>query len=176
MAVGEDAWVEAPAVTSLSDGVVRSQSGRVLKDTMTDGAAAAEVSTYSYDAAGRLVAAAIPGHTLSYAFAGSGGCGANTAAGKDGNRTGFTDVRGAVTSSVAYCYDNADRLTSTSVTNPPVGADSGYTPVSTASPGASLAYDGHGNTTTLADQTLTYDVADRHIDLSRVSRTPELGR
>jgi RHS repeat-associated protein len=30
-------------------------------------------------------------------------------------------------------------------------------------PGASLAYDSHGNTTRLADQTLIYDVADRHI-------------
>ena len=29
--------------------------------------------------------------------------------------------------------------------------------------GAALVFDGHGNTTTLADQTLAYDVADRHL-------------
>jgi len=30
-------------------------------------------------------------------------------------------------------------------------------------PSPTLVYDGHGNTTVLADQTLTYDVADRHV-------------
>jgi RHS repeat-associated protein len=113
-----------------------------------------------------LVTAVIPRHTLTYAYAyaGSGTCGANTAAGRNGNRTGFTDVKdGTTTSSVAYCYDNADRLTSTS----PTGM-SGAAPVSAASlttvgPLPSLVYDAHGNTTVLADQTMTYDVADQHL-------------
>jgi hypothetical protein len=35
--------------------------------------------------------------------------------------------------------------------------------VTVTGPGATLAYDDHGNTTVLADQTLTYDVADRHV-------------
>ena len=82
------------------------------KYTITDGATADPSSLYSYDGAGLLTQAVIPGHTLSYAYAGSGGCGADAAAGSDANRTGFTDVRGAVTSTEAYCYDNADRLTS----------------------------------------------------------------
>jgi RHS repeat-associated protein len=54
-------------------------------------------------------------------------------------------------------------LTSTSVS----GAPSGASPVaggdlSVAGSSPSLAYDEHGNTTVLADQTLTYDGADRH--------------
>jgi RHS repeat-associated protein len=94
----------------------------------------------------------------------------NTAAGKNGNRTGFTDRRtdlAGVTvssSSVVYCYDNADRLTSTTPTNVTAGAS----PVSGASlntvgPIPSLVYDQHGNTTTLADQTMVYDSADQHV-------------
>ncbi len=83
----------------------------------------------------------------------------------NGNRTSFTDSRPGVTPMVvSYCYDNADRLTSTAATNPPVGVS----PVaggslSTVGPLPSLVYDSHGNTVVLADQTMTYDVADRHM-------------
>jgi RHS repeat-associated protein len=89
----------------------------------------------------------------------------NAGAGKNGNRTGFSDTfDGGTPTTVAYCYDNADRLTSSAVTNAPVGAG----PVAGANlnvvgPGASLAYDAHGNTTRLGDQTISYDVSDRHI-------------
>jgi RHS repeat-associated protein len=143
-----------PSQASVSDGVVRSQSGRILQDTLTDGSSAG-VSTYSYDTAGRLTTAAIPGHTLTYGFAATTGC-TNNAAGKDGDRTSFTDVHGSVTTSTAYCYDYADQLTATTVT----GAVSGADPVG----GTNLVptYDAHGNTLTLADETLTYDVANQH--------------
>jgi RHS repeat-associated protein len=143
-----------PAQASVSDGVVRSQSGRILQDTLTDGTTAG-VSTYSYDTAGRLTTAVIPGHTLSYGFGATTGCTNNTA-GKDGDRTSFTDVHGSVTTSTAYCYDYADQLTTTTVT----GALTGANPVG----GTNLAptYDAHGNTLTLADETLTYDVANQH--------------
>jgi len=146
--------------TAISDAVVRSQTGRILQDNLTDGTT--DSSTYWYDAAGRLTQANIPGHTLSYAFAAGGGCGLNAAAGKDGNRTGFTDVHGSVTSSVAYCYDNTDRLTSTTVTNPPSGGDAGNTALSSTGASPTLAYDAYGNTTTLADETLSYDSSNRH--------------
>jgi RHS repeat-associated protein len=131
-----------------------SQSGRILQDTLTDGSTTG-VSTYSYDTAGRLATATIPGHTLTYGFAATTGC-TNNAAGEDGDRTSFTDVHGSVTTSTAYCYDYADRLTATTVT----GAVSGAAPVG----GTNLAptYDAHGNTLTLADETLTYDVANQH--------------
>jgi len=145
---------------ALSDAVVRSQSSRILTDNLTDGSAMSSAS-YSYDAAGRLVAADIPGHKLTYAFAGTGACGANPYAGLNGNRTGSTDTRttGTVTS-VASCYDYADRLTASTVTNPVAGA----TPVaSTTLTDQNVKYDGRGNTTTLADQTLVYDSANRHV-------------
>jgi RHS repeat-associated protein len=143
-----------PAQASVSDAVVRSQSGRILQDTLTDGSTAG-VSTYSYDTAGRLTTAVIPGHTLTYGFGATTGC-TNNAAGKDGDRTSFTDVHGSVTTSTAYCYDYADQLTTTTVT----GAVTGANPVG----GTNLAptYDAHGNTLTLADETLTYDLTNQH--------------
>jgi len=160
LALVQDAWIGTTASTTVTDAVIRSQSGRILKDTLTDGATV-ENSTYTYDAAGRLVQAVIPRHTLTYAFAATGGCGTNTAAGRNGNRTSFTDLRDAGTpSTTTYCYDNADRLTATSVTNPPSGAS----PVTgTGLTATTLQYDAHGNTTKLADQTIVYDVADRHM-------------
>ena len=165
----EDAWSETiPGTTtpqaSVTDNVIRSQSGRILQNTLSDGPTT-EVSTYGYDAAGRLVSAVIPRHTLAYAFASTGGCVSNPSAGMNGNRTSFTDVQDGGTPSVtSYCYDNADRLVSTTATNPPTGAS----PVTagaltTVGPSPTLAYDAHGNTTVLADQTLTYDVSDRHM-------------
>jgi RHS repeat-associated protein len=159
-------WTFPASQTPVNDSVVRSQSGRILQDTTTGGASAA-VSTYSYDSAGRLVTAAIPGHTLTYTFANSGGCGANAAAGADGNRTGYSDahtVAGVTaTTSTSYCYDNTDRLTGTTVTNPQSGADPlASTSLTMAGTSPSLTYDQDGNTTILADQTLTYDSTDRH--------------
>jgi len=155
-----------PGQSALTDQVVRSQSGRVLTDSLTDGSLTTQ-SSYSYDGAGRLVSAVIPQHQLTYGYALTGGCGANPAAGADGNRTSMSDAHTASgitsTTSSSYCYDSADRLTATAVTAPVGGAN----PVSGSNltmvgPGASIAYDAHGNTTTLADETLAYDSTDRH--------------
>lgn len=174
MAVTLNSWTESASAlqADVTDQVTRSQSGRVLQDVLTDGAATPEKSTYSYDAAGRLVRATIPGHTLDYQFSASNGCGA-AAAGSDGNRTGFTDTPtiGAA-ATMSYCYDNADRLTGTTSTGAtdetdPINAAS----LTTATPGATLAYDDHGNTTKLADQTLAYDGADRHMNTSLADGT-----
>jgi len=163
VALTQDAWVESTAST-VTDAVVRSQSGRIVRNTLTDSAstAAAEVSTYSFDAAGRLVTAAIPNHSLTYGY-GTTTCGAPNA-GMNGNRTSFTDNFLGDVTSVAYCYDNADRLTGTTVTDAPTGASpvAGDNLSTTVAP-ISLKYDDHGNTTQLADQTLTYDAADRHL-------------
>jgi hypothetical protein len=101
---------------SVTDSVVRSQSGRIMQNTLTDGTTT-ETSTYTFDAAGRLTQAVIPQHVLTYEFASTGACGVNTAAGRSGNRTGFTDTKnGTVVTDVDYCYDWADRLTSTNAT------------------------------------------------------------
>lgn len=106
------------------------------------------------------MSATIPHHQLAFGFAPTGGCGEDAAAGKNGNRTSFSDTLDGGTPTVTtYCYDNTDRLTSTTVANPQPGAD----PISGTNLTAStLVYDAHGNTTTLADQSLAYDQADRH--------------
>jgi len=79
-----------------------------------------------------------------------------------GIHSGCSVGAGTVVTDVDYCYDWADRLTSTNATttggNPVLNTD-----LSTVGAPATLAYDTHGNTTKLADQTLTYDVADRHM-------------
>ena len=169
--VVQDAWVEpgtarssalAPS-ESVRDEVVRSQSGRILKNTLTDGSTA-ESSLYVYDAAGRLIQATIPEHVLDYSYEPTSGC-TNNLAGMSGNRTRFTDTKGGeVVTDVEYCYDYADRLTSTT----PVVAQPGANPVlgsplSTTAPNASIVYDSHGNTTTLGNQVMVFDAANRHM-------------
>jgi YD repeat-containing protein len=148
-----------PTGGALSDLVVRSQSGLVLTDNLTN-VSTTTSARYTYDSVGRLSGATIPGHTVTYSFAATGGCGVNTRAGADGNRTATSDTptSGAVTGR-SYCYDNADRLTATTVTNPPTGA----TPTTgTNLTAATLVYDQNGSTTTMADQTLVFDPAGRH--------------
>lgn len=116
--------------------------------------------SYWYDGAGRLVRAAIPRHDLSYSFAGAGGCGANARAGANGNRTSSRDVfDGVAVTTVSSCFDHADRLTGTTVVDPPVGAS----PVSRSVAGSSISHDAGGNTTALAGQLFTYDQANRHV-------------
>ncbi|MBO3088973.1 PA14 domain-containing protein [Cellulomonas dongxiuzhuiae] len=148
-----------PGSATVSDRVVRSQSGRVLSATTSDGATSGS-SSYWYDGAGRLVRATIPRHDLSYSFAGTGGCGANPRAGANGNRTSSRDVLdGGAATTVTSCFDHADRLTSTTVTNPAAGASA----VSRSVTGASISYDASGSTTALAGQSFTYDQAGRHM-------------
>jgi RHS repeat-associated protein len=130
-----------------TDAITMSRSGRILTDVND-----ASTFTYGYDTAGRLASAAIPAHSYTYEYSGTAACGANVSAGKNTNRTAWRD--GASTLA-AYCYDNADRLTST--TQP------GYT--------AAPTYDAHGNTVTLAGQTLTYDQADRHLSTLKGTTT-----
>ncbi len=147
----------------VKDQVVRSQSGRIMSNTLTD-RDVSETSTYAYDAAGRLVTAAIPGHTLEYSFADTTGC-INNKAGRSGNRTGFKDtMNGVVVSQVSYCYDYADRLRTTTPqvvqqdANPVLGAA-----LTTAGSSPSIVYDSHGNTTKLGNQTMVFDHQNRHM-------------
>ena len=66
---------------------------------------------------------------------------------------------GGAVATVTSCFDHADRLTSTTVVDPPAGAS----PVSRTVAGSSIRYDAAGNTTDLAGQVFTYDQADRHV-------------
>jgi YD repeat-containing protein len=103
----------------------------------------------------------------------SRGCGVNAPAGADGNRIASTDahtIAGTTsTTSTSYCYDNADRLTSTTVTNPPSGAG---LVAGTSLSSSTLVYDAHGNTTTLGNETLGYDASDRHLTTVTTGANP----
>ncbi|WP_143785276.1 PA14 domain-containing protein [Okibacterium fritillariae] len=135
------------------ESMVRSQTGRILENTLVDGAMS-ESRTYRYDAAARLVEAQLGANRYRYEFSENDpACTANPFAGSNGNRTA-SYVNNEKTT---YCYDDADRLLSTSAD----GAGASTSPVNAGL--LSVGYDSHGNTTTIADQTLTYDVRDRHL-------------
>jgi RHS repeat-associated protein len=157
------AWQFADGQPGITDTNTLSQSGRILANTLTDGTTNYN-SRFSYDGAGRVTNATVPRNELTYSFA-ANGCGANTNAGADGNRTRFTvSTDGAEPVTVLYCYDNADRLTSDSITNAPTDADVLLsTPLNSTGTDPNLVYDAHGNITTLANQSLGYDHTNRHI-------------
>ena len=180
-AVGEEPLVSQPSVT---DSVVRSQSGRIIANTLADGnsqaGGTAYRSAYQFDAAARLTQATLQvngdtDHVLSYSFddnlaacATAGITGAVANAGLNGNRTSYTDkhtvfVEGVPTvteTSTSYCYDQADRLLASTVTGDAIPEAN---PVADGLAPPELAYDAHGNTTTLADQSLEFDLANRHL-------------
>ena len=81
-------------------------------------------STYSYDAAGRHDPCQHPSPRTGLQFLGDRRVRSlDKAAGANGNRTSFSDTKdGGTPTTVAYCYDNADRLTATTTTNPQAGA------------------------------------------------------
>ncbi|WP_166784776.1 PA14 domain-containing protein [Cryobacterium sp. TMT2-14] len=146
-----------PGQDGYTDRVYRSQSGRIVADTTTDGTVNAS-STYAFDGAGRLVTATIPQQTLTYQYANTGSCGLNAGAGLNGNRTSSTDQTATGTQTTTSCYDQADRLTSSGV----IGPVANLNPVAAGIAPSGISYDSHGNTTKLVDQTLAYDITDRH--------------
>jgi RHS repeat-associated protein len=107
------------------DTVTRSQSGQVISGTELG-----QAKSYAYDKADRLANASVFGSSYTYSFGTPTACTGdfNSNAGKNANRTSQT-INGAATT---YCYDAADRLTSSS--------DQSLTNVS---------YDSHGNMTQL---------------------------
>ncbi|WP_078715438.1 PA14 domain-containing protein [Agreia bicolorata] len=161
------AWQFTDQTATATDTVVRSQSGRIVRDQTVDPITASPyVSDYTFDAAGRLTAASIPGHALTYQFGSTGGCGTNTQAGANGNRTGITDTPtggGGLKYTTGYCYGKQDRLESVAET----AAGTTTAPANMVRDTKSIAatdisYDAHGNITKLKNQTFTYDSSDRH--------------
>ncbi|HSE29550.1 MAG TPA: PA14 domain-containing protein [Candidatus Saccharimonadales bacterium] len=141
---------------AFDESVTRSQSGLVTSysdtfDAKTAGAA------YTYDKAGRLLEATVDTtkYTYGYAAPSSSVCNqasANLNANKNSNRTTYTVTNtqtSQVVQSQSYCYDQSDRLISTSDSQ--IG-----TPT----------YDDHGNTVSLAGNsnpiTFTYDASDQN--------------
>ncbi|WP_076985575.1 PA14 domain-containing protein [Actinosynnema sp. ALI-1.44] len=135
------------SASTVVDAVARSRDNRVIDDVVTvDGKAAATYS-YTYDTVGRLTAATVPHHALTYRYDAAGGCGSNKAAGQNTNRTASTDsLNGGPAVTTGYCYDGADRLLSTS----------GGTALA-------FSYDSRGNTVKVGSDTLGYDAANRHM-------------
>jgi len=174
VSVVQDAWVQTLAEAStVSELVVRSQSGRIVANSLSSGTEG-YAAQYSFDAASRMTQATLSvngtvDHVLDYGFgtpgsACAGYTGAVGNAGVNGNRTTFSDAHttGGVTStsSTTYCYDAADRLLGSVVSGDAVPAAN---PVADGLTASELAYDAHGNTTTFADQVLVFDVANRHV-------------
>jgi RHS repeat-associated protein len=149
----------ADGSTHVRDHVVRSQSGDVVT-SVENGLE----KHYSYDKGGRLTFATFGGTSYKYEFGGvndSCGPGANAAAGADGNRTRMTVVSGDDTTTTQYCYDDADRLLSS--TDPAEGTPD---------------YDSHGNVVqlgggsqagggTAAVTRFGYDASDRNVRVSQ---------
>ncbi|TCO62095.1 PA14 domain-containing protein [Actinocrispum wychmicini] len=141
--------------STVTDTVTRARDKRVTDDTITDTTGPSYKSAYTHDGVGRLIAATVPHHQLTYAYAGDGGCGPNPKAGANTNRTASTDsLNGAPAVSTSYCYDNADRL---------VATNGGLA--------LSFKYDTYGNATSVGTDTLGYDSTRRH-----VSTTTAAGR
>lgn len=147
---------------TVTDEVVRSQSGRVV-DEAVDGVigGAGDANTagnnFTYDTAGRLTKAHVAGHLLEYGYDDVvASCSFAPVAARNTNRTWVKDNTVVV---ATYCYDVADRLRS-------VGTDARYS--------AGIVHDDvHGPVTTLGSETLTYDGADRHVKTVKGATTVE---
>ncbi|MEZ3155338.1 PA14 domain-containing protein [Microbacterium sp. BWR-S6Y] len=161
--IGSQTW-SFPSSPSIIDEVSRSAAGRIVRESISRDGRSFD-STYGYDAAGRLVSAKIPGHELTYEFASSGGCGPSAAAGASGNRTRFVDAYSAPGASspwvttTQYCYDAADRVLASYVSNPVPGASQIVDGFNTDE----ISYDVRGNTTRLSNLLLSFDAENRHV-------------
>ena len=147
---------------SVAESLVRSQGGKVASRSLVEDGGAPRVSSFAYDAAGRLVSADLPGGRRSvYAFGGkSFSCpsGSVSSAGSNSNRARETVTVGGTSTVSNFCYDGADRL---------LAVLGGASPLAAAQ----VAYDGRGNTVRLGGQTLGWDSSDRHTS----TRVPAAG-
>ncbi len=150
-------WKLPNASTLTSDHVVRSQSGRIIDETIDGSDAYVAGTNFSYDNSGRLIGAVVANKKTAYSYAATGGCGAMTTAGANSNRTTRQDYtvdnngnNPVAAGTFTSCYNNADQLTSA-------------TGVST------VVYDNRGNTRRLSTQSLGYDGADRNTALASES-------
>ena len=138
-----------PGGHTLTDTVVRSQSGRILTDTTTKDTATTSTWSYTYDGAARLTQAVlgangtVPAVTYGYAYASTSGCGDDPRAGMDGARSSSSVQVGTGTpAATTSCTDYASRLTSISSSG-------------------TATYNTRGDATSIAGQTFSYDASDR---------------
>lgn len=151
-------WRTPSNTVITSDSVVRTNGGRLWDRTVDGVTPSTSLHEYTYDGAGRLYAASVNGRSQAYGY-GTSACG-NVNAGKNTNRTSLsTSDGGGPVVTRTYCYDTADRLISSS--DPAVGT---------------VAYDSHGNTTSIFGETHAYDFADRHRSTTKGSTTVTYAR
>jgi RHS repeat-associated protein len=130
-------------------------AGKVTGESIDGTPLNAAGPAFTYDNAGRLTIAYAPGHHYTYSYANTTGCAANNA-GLDSNRTTMTDNG---TTAATYCYNQADQLQSTT--------DSHFATVTCPGGGNSqFCYDNHGNTTSMGNENLGYDAADRNVSMT----------
>jgi RHS repeat-associated protein len=141
----------AASQTTLSPGRrITSELQAIDGTTLTNpNPAGPTATTYTYDGAGRLATAYLPGASATYGYA-TNPAGDNCANPNQGTNTNRTNVTitpiGGSASSTNYCYNNADQLVSTTTS---AGTNSQY------------GYDAHGNQTNDHGTTLTWDATDR---------------
>lgn len=99
----------------------------------------------------RLVAADYGDRQYAYSYATASNC-SFTNSNKNFNRTSDSVTISGVTTTNNYCYDNADKLVSSTQYGSPT-------------------YDNHGNTTKLGNMTFTYDVSDQSIGVSEPGKS-----
>jgi RHS repeat-associated protein len=136
-------WKQANGTLLTSESRTFDLNGSVVDNTIDGTDPYPSGANFGYDGVGRLTTAHVPGHDLTYGFGAVSGCSTSAAAGRASNRTSMVDNSTTTT----YCYSGADVLTSTTA----------------GGIGSSIAYDTHGNTTTLGSATLTYDIANQHL-------------
>ncbi|MDQ1500885.1 MAG: hypothetical protein QOI86_4225 [Actinomycetota bacterium] len=140
--------VNGSSTTINGDQVTYSTGSRVSDDQVYTGSSYVDANSggdnYLYDATGRLTTAQLPGTTYAYDYGTSSGCTAPDA-GKNTNRSTLT-VTGTGAGTTSYCYDQADRLVS-----------------STDHASGTVVYDDHGNNTQLGSEILDFDASDRHV-------------
>lgn len=136
--------------TLIDEELVKSQSGLVLEQEFTQGSTT-YTQEYTFDKADRLIAADYGDRQYAYSYAAASNCNF-TNSNKNFNRTSDIVTVSGVTTTNNYCYDNADKLvTSTQYGTP--------------------QYDSHGNTTKLGGTTFTYDVSDQNIGVSESGKS-----
>lgn len=147
------AWAGPGSTTITSDTVTRRTGGDITGE-LIDGADHHAGDDYAYDNAGRLVDAWVPGGHYTYSYFQNGFCTAPNSY-KNTNRTQSTFTpTGGSTVTTSHCYDHADRIA-----------------ISTDAAVGTIAYDAHGNTTSIFGETHTYDAADRHTTTTKAGTT-----
>jgi RHS repeat-associated protein len=131
--------------TLLDEELTKSQSGMVLGQKFTQ-ATNIYNQTYTLDKADRLIAANYGDRQYTYSYAPASNCGF-VDSNKNFNRTSDSVTIGGVTSTNSYCYDKADRMTSSTQFGSPT-------------------YDSHGNTVKLGNLTFAYDISDQNTSIT----------